>query len=591
MKNSTECPLQYKAMIPHIIVILWLIFLGAMIWKHTVQSVQPPLYDPLSYMQKAMNFWKAVDQGKLFNPLNIEPTSRPPGTILMSYPFGFSSDYKGFHFRSVFFPILCIVLAVYMAAGLPKTHTEGWSIAALAILFSAIPMFYNFDYNEINPSPSCWGLVDNFQAGIAALAAAGFVKSLKVRSLAWLMWGAFCGSFTLLIKPSGLMVMALLTATGSVVVIVEWLWAKQHQESNSNLYRYVIIGGIQTFLIFSGVVLLCFFSNYFSTQNFAYAKQALKIMGDVLKVPPSQIFFFLCHSAGIAFVLWALGTWVLTIGYGFSSKDRNNPLSAKILGLLLSTPVIWGLGIWYWLVVQAGGNQIRYFYPFFLMGAICMVPMSIQILQHSHRWIRLAELLLCFLPALNIGILLTLKYPSVQWQSFSCVNVSVGQDREEVHQAYTFLNELRRRNRSANLYSFFLGTLPDVFVTVGSYNGMIKPGLPVFKTVSSVDWVDGFAVRTEQLLDTDFILIRKDLGGQAEKLLSRPIDTYESESIVFQAWLCGLNENAGVKAVSDGRVLRLLEIVDRKTFKSAVESFVASHSWRPEFIAANSQQR
>ena len=52
-----------------------------------------------------------------------------------------------------------------------------------------------------------------------------------------------------------------------------------------------------------------------------------------------------------------------------------------------------------------------------------------------------------------------------------------------------------------------------------------------------------------------------------------------------------MNENAGVKAVSDGRVLRLLEIVDRKTFKNAVESFVASHSWRPEFIAANSQQR
>ncbi|MFZ3045415.1 MAG: hypothetical protein WA151_05840, partial [Desulfatirhabdiaceae bacterium] len=179
MKNTTGHPLRCQALIPHAIVILWLIYLGAMIWHHDVQSSQPPHYDPLTYMQKAMNFWKAMDQGKLFNPLNIEPTTRPPGTILMSYPFGFSFDYKGFHFRSVFVPILCIVLAVYMAAGMPRTSIESWGVAEIAILFSAIPIFYNFDNNEINIGLSYWGLVDNFQAGIAALAVAGFVKSLK----------------------------------------------------------------------------------------------------------------------------------------------------------------------------------------------------------------------------------------------------------------------------------------------------------------------------------------------------------------------------------------------------------------------------
>ncbi|MBI5589710.1 MAG: hypothetical protein HY881_04415 [Deltaproteobacteria bacterium] len=270
MKDSTGHPLPCKTVIPHAIVILWLIFLGAMIWQHNVQSVQPPQYDPLTYMQKAMNFWKAVEQGKLFNPLNIEPTSRPPGTILMSYPFGFSTDFKGFHFRSIFFPILCIVIAVYMVAGIPRSSAEGWGGAAVAILFSAIPMFYNFDFNEIIPSASYWGLVDNFQAGIAALAVAGIIKSLKTRSLIWLMVGAFVGSFTILIKPSGLMIIALLTATWLIVVIMEWLWARKYQQSDSNLHRYVIIGGIQTFLIYSAVVLPCIFSKYFSTQNFVY---------------------------------------------------------------------------------------------------------------------------------------------------------------------------------------------------------------------------------------------------------------------------------------------------------------------------------
>jgi len=591
VKNTTEHFLRFKAAIPHVIVILWVIYLGVMIWQHAVQSVQPPHYDPLTYMQKAMNFWKAVDQGKLFNPLNIEPTNRPPGTILMSHPFGFSADFKGFHFRSVFFPILCIVLAVYMAAGIPQTPEEGWGVAAVAILFSAIPMFYSFDFNEIITRPSYWGLVDNFQAGIAAMAVAGFVRSLKARSLVWLMWGAFFGSFTLMIKPSGIMIMALLAATWLVVVIMEYLWAKKFKQPNSDLHRYVIIGGIQTILIYSVIVLLCIFSNYFSIQNFEYAKHALKVMGDVLKAPPSQILFLLFTSAGIAFVFWVLGKVVLIIYYCFSSNERHNALSLTNVGLLLSTPVIWILGIFFWLVVQAGGNQVRYFYPFLLMGAICMIPMSLHIINHNPRWIRLAELVLCFLPALNIGAMLALASPSIQWQWLSGVNVTVEHDREEVNQAYAFLEELKRKNKRAILYSFFSGVLPDIFVTVGVYEEIVRPDLPVFKSISTVDWKNGFVVKTDQLLNADYILIRKDLGRKAEKLSDRLIDTSDSESIVFQEWLCGLHENAGVKAVSDGRVLRLLEIVDRKEFERAVESFVSERSWRSEFIAANSQQR
>ena len=581
--------MQWKAVIPHTIVILWLVYLGAAIWQHNVQSVQPPLYDPLSYMEKALNFWKAVDQKKLLNPLNLEPTVRPPGTILMSYPFGFSPDFRGFHFRSVFFPILCIVLAVYLAAGIPGTSVAGWGVAAVAILFSSIPMFYSFDCNEIRPTPYFWGLVDNFQAGFAAMATAGFIKSLKTRSLVWLMWGAFCGSFTLLIKPSGLMIMALLAATWLIVVIVEWFWARKHQQSHSDLHRYVIIGGIQILLIYSAVVLLCFFSNYFSIQNFAYAKQALKIMEDVLKVSPFKILSLLFDSAGIAFILWVLGVGIIIIHYCFNRNGRHTPLSARMVGLLLSIPVIWSLGAWYWLVVQAGGNQVRYFYPFFLMGAVCLIPVSLHVLQNCRRWIRLAELVLCFLPALNIGALLALESPSIPWQRLTGVNISVAEDREEVSQAYAFLDDLRKGDISPHLYSFHLDTLSNIFITVGKYEKIIRPDLPVFIPVHPIDWVNGFSVKVEQLITSDYILIRKNLARSAINLLSsRQIDTFIAECTVFQAWLYGLDENSGLKTVSDGRELRLLEIVDKKAFGYALESFVAEHSWRSEFVAANS---
>ena len=625
--NATEHSLRCKSMIPHLIVMLWLIYIAAMVWEHDVQSVQPPHYDSLTYMQKAMNFWKAVDQGNLFNPLNIEPTNRPPGTILLSYPFKFSSDFKGFHFRSIFFPIVCIVIAVYMAAGIPESPAAGWGLAAVAIFFSAISMLYNFDNNEISPGVSYWGLVDNFQAGIAAMAAAGYVRSLRSRSLPWLMWGAFFGSFTLLIKPSGLMVIALLTSTWLFVVCMEWFCARKCQLSNTTdfktkilgassvgddpkksstpsplpsqnhslesykLQRYIIIGGIQTFLIYFAVVLLCFFSNYFSMENFAYAKHALKVMGDLQKESPPQILSLLLELSGIAFAIWVLGKGLLIIYYLFTRNNRHNFFSVKMVGLLLSVPIIWSLGVWYWLVVQVGGSQVRYFAPFFMMGAVFIIPVSLYIIQHGNRWIRLAEFVLCLLPALNIGVLLMMESPSLQWQRFSGVNIAVALDREEVHQAYTFLDELRNRKKNAILYSFFSGVLPDIFITVGLYEEMARPDLPAFKAISTVNWENGFVVKTDQLLSADYILVRKDLGRKAEKLTDKLIDTSDSESIFFQEWICGLNESAGVKIVTDGSVLRLLEVVDRQSFENETEFFVSAHSWRPEFIAANSQQR
>jgi len=184
-----------------------------------------------------------------------------------------------------------------------------------------------------------------------------------------------------------------------------------------------------------------------------------------------------------------------------------------------------------------------------------------------------------------------MESPSIQWQRLSGVNISVALDREEVHQAYTFLEELRNRKKNAILYSFFSGVLPDIFITVGLYEGMARPDIPAFKAISTVNWENGFVVKSDQLLSADYILIRKDLGRKAEKLTDKRIDTSDSESILFQEWICGLNENAGVKTVTDGSVLRLIEIVNTKEFERATESFVWAHSWRPEFITANSLRR
>jgi len=166
---------SFAPFLPHIILGIWLVLIGAGIRQHTARAVQPPIYDALTYFQKAKNFWGTVYEGKLVNPFNIAPSFRPPGTIVMSYPLGFSTDFRPFYFRSVFLPILCVVFAVY-AAGYSRImgNSEKWDLACLAMFLTTIPMFHHFERAKDIPSPLIWGLVDNFLAGVAALSVAFF---------------------------------------------------------------------------------------------------------------------------------------------------------------------------------------------------------------------------------------------------------------------------------------------------------------------------------------------------------------------------------------------------------------------------------
>jgi len=114
----------WRKWVPHVLVICWIAFLWATIWDHASRSVVPPVYDPLGYLQKGINFWRSINDGQFVNPLNIVPASRPPGTILMSAPFGYPVDLQWFYFRSVFFPLLCVVASVYLAAWKSKALKE-----------------------------------------------------------------------------------------------------------------------------------------------------------------------------------------------------------------------------------------------------------------------------------------------------------------------------------------------------------------------------------------------------------------------------------------------------------------------------------
>ena len=116
MNNNLIINLKFweikKENLPLLTLIITILILGILIFDHVSLSQQIPVFDALTYTQKAKNFWDTVDKFQLFqlktwiSPLDIEPTTRPPGTILMSYPFGFSDNPHGFFFRSIFIPII-----------------------------------------------------------------------------------------------------------------------------------------------------------------------------------------------------------------------------------------------------------------------------------------------------------------------------------------------------------------------------------------------------------------------------------------------------------------------------------------------------
>ncbi len=579
--------------IPPLLILCWLLYLGVMIWWRAHISVQPPIYDPLSYMQKAINFWDALSNGQLFNPFNLQPTVRPPGTILMSYPFGFTHDFRGYHFRSVFLPILCIVGAVYIVAGAHACCKKGneWWTAAIALLFSSLPMYYHFDWFQDPVSPTRWGLVDNFHAGVAALAMAAFLRSVFAKSLKWLFLAVLLSSFTLIIKPSGIAVMGLASMAWVIVIMFEWIHLFKSKSPKRDVQKYFIFGSIITGITYCITITICVLSQYLSKHNISYAHEALAVMRKVLLFSCYELFQMFYKSAGPALLLWITLVFILLYRRLPSGEPQACRHRAQASGLLIGSAVIWTAGLWYMIVVQAGGSsQIRYFYPFMLMGAICVTPVAFMAWDQTSRLLRLWLVVLCGLPALNISALLaTGNTPPMSWQRMSGVNVSVGQDRKIVEQAQAFLQNVQSNGENVQVYSFNSRLPSQIFESVGMYEEYARTGLPTFTTKIPTDWVNGFVVRTGEILESDYILINRypDYSYDPQHMLGQHYDAYESEVRAFEIWASHLERDAGVETVSDSNDLRLLKIADRKAFNQAIEKFVAANTWRPEFSAAN----
>jgi hypothetical protein len=572
----------------------WVAFVGAAVYLHAQRSSQPPIYDAATYVQKAHNFWKAVAGGKAFDAFAIEPSFRPPGTIAMSYPLGFDPDVRGMYFRSVFFPILFLSVAVVVAVyrrDLPdatKAH-----IAVLAAFFATLPAFYWFEVSHDFAAPSHWGLVDNFFAGVAALATAAMLRAYQRSSTGWLVACALLASFSLFVKPAGFLVMGAVGAIWLALSLIRIRAVGADVQSRRDARQLLARGAAVFGVAYIAGALAAVSSAYMSYKNLAFGNAAIVIMRNEQPLSWPIVVDMTHMTIGFPFVVWLVLATVLVGWYARHQPARDNAWPrATALALGCASLLMFLFGVWFWLFGSGGVLHARYAIPFVAMAAILATPAVLGALQRMPRRGAAALSVAMLLPVLNITLLLAQPAPSIAWQKWSGVNLSSGHDDPGVTQARVFIDAVARDKRDTILYAMPMGTSDAIFQAAVGHALLATPGLPKVSIVVPGDNQRPTTYRIAELVGADYWLFEPITGGQADRILStQKIDDINQERILFQAWASRLTANDGVEVVSDSSKLRLLRIKDAQRLESALDVLLADHEWRSVFTQANPKRR
>jgi hypothetical protein len=578
--------------LPAAAVVIWLAVVAWAVWQHVEASGQPLIYDAITYWLKAKNFWTSVAHEQWVNPLNIEPTTRPPGTILMSYPFGFDESPKGFLFRSVFFGIALTAWAVFLVArALPRITTRGWDVACVALFLSALPLHFHFELSSAANSPGYWGLTDSFLAGLAALTSASAILGATRGAWGWTTVAAILAGLCFLIKPAGALIMATVTCAWFVIIVVRGWAARSVLGPQIFDWRTLRIGVFVFGGVCGAVLLAAFRSRYFSAENVAFGNRVLKVMADDwLSVSLPQLHIMIRNSFGYAFVIAsatavAAGIACLRSGTAAPASDERALALGGLLGAIGSLVV----GSWFWLV-KSGGSQVRYFYPFALVAAASILPLAFLAFHGAGRQTRIMVRTLLLLPPLGIVFLLLQPDPPPAWQRLFGVNLAARAAGPDVALGRRVLETVRRQGRGVTLYAASSGETAAI-ESLWALEELAHPGLANIHVKRPFDWERPSAFRLAEMGNAEWILFRPfgDLADR-ERLLSAPsLNSYAAEQQFFAAWFSTLGTQAGVEIFGEASNLRLLRVVDQGRFQRALADLRLSRRWRPEFIAANPQ--
>jgi hypothetical protein len=571
--------------LPIVILLLWLIIVGVFIWQRVCESQQSPLNDALSYIQKAKSFWENVSQGWKENPLDLVQPVRPPGTVLLSYPFGFTSDYHGFLFRTVFVPFVIWVISLLIIL-IPTNNKKGgvsyWPVLFAIFLLGPIPFFFQFEI----PTQAYWGMMDGFLASLAALAVASAIRSLTQKSIIWAVISAFFATFCILVKPSGSLVLLLTTMFWSGGAFIRFF--NSDLELRFKALWFCLLG-TTIYIVLGGIIsLMCLHSKYLSPEVVSYYKQAVLILQNESD-KPLTLQFILSTIISLFGPQFFITVFIMLLIY----RVRSSKLKIQIPDwVFLAASLLFILvGGWFW-VFASGVDQLRYFYPFALMFVVPLIFISFRkLVAIEHlipRFLLWSLCIISILPALNLVLLLSEKNPNARWQNISGVSMNVRSNGAGVAIAKNLLKEINISNESPLVYSISYSSEIISFSCYGWYHNLINPELPFFSTKIPIDWQRPSTYRISEIIEADYIIFKPLTDSEQDLVFQmKEINSLGDEGRIFDAFLSSLGPGNGLITKFENQECRLSKITNKEKLKEAFDIFVKSKSWRPVFIKEN----
>ncbi|MEP7320817.1 MAG: hypothetical protein ABI761_02820 [Saprospiraceae bacterium] len=568
--------------IPLFILLFWTAAIAYFIWQRVNQSDRPPIYDALTYYAKAKFSWMNIQQGFPENPLNVMPAVRPPGTVLLTYPFGFHDDYHGFLFRSVFVPFLLWIITILILTWPkrePNKEESYWPVAIAAMLLGPFPFFFQFDFG----SSGYWGLVDSFLASVSALALALVLKSIEKKSKKLLLASIIVSSICPFIKPAGCFIFFLIALYWSVMTLLRVV--NKNNNEKKALLKFWVLGSTLFFLAGIAILYAAVSSDYLGEGTVSYFAKSMIILKEETKGLASfpvlvSIFY---NLVGPQILLY---TSIFIFLFSKSTKNLESPIRPRTLFFSGFTLII--IGIWFW-VWKTGISQVRYFYPFLLMGNVPFLYGAFDIFYRRNIKVYTIFKMACFLPAINILLLLSIVNPNKTWQDRSGVSMNINTNDPGVKVAKQFLPIIANEKVTATVYDTNMGNSNNSFISFGSLNQLIHPEATNFTAIHPVDWARPSTYRfTEIILNCEYIIFHPmDQDELSTALNDSIITSFYEEGIAIEAYLNSLTNAQGLQTLFEEGDCKLSKITDKAKLIEAFEPFLMSRVWRPLFMQEN----
>ncbi|MEO5582333.1 MAG: hypothetical protein ABIR66_06555, partial [Saprospiraceae bacterium] len=360
-------------------------------------------------------------------------------------------------------------------------------------------------------------------------------------------------------------------------------------QDNKSLIRFWWIGSMLFFIMGMLILYLVKSSYYLGHNTVSGLAKNMLILNDESKnnISLPYTLSLLYETAGPQ-VLLIVAVFIFLIST--SKKKINEQIP---LWILCSSGFLFFLiGIWFW-IWMTGITQVRYFFPFFLLGLVPLIYATQQVLSsqdiRSHPMLYLISKWVFILPGINMLLLLSVINPNKNWQKKSGTSMNIKPNDPGVKIATQFLSSIATEKTQSIIYDTNFGDNNNSFVSFGYLDHLIHPDLMGFTNIHPVDWIRPSTFRfTEIIIKSGYILFRHMRPDEITQALKDSIiSSFGEEEIAIEAYLNSLTPDQGLQTLYQEEDFKLSKITDKTKLIDAFEPFLMSRQWRPLFLEEN----